>query len=156
MSPNAAVSIRTTKSGIDLNTFEDVKLYKDVPSVAEVASVQDALARLGNDHNKLLTIIRDGLQSEAVAAARGSQEGWKQIDEDGKPTDTQFSGSLANGEDVNPVVLMFAKLNFGYDEAKNADEKRAAKQSAKEMIKGMPKVLEGLKNKAARSANADE
>ena len=153
---NAVTKIRTTKRGLDLTSFEDLTIYKEVPVVAEVANVEDALARLNGDNSKLLSIIRDGLQQEAVSEARKSADGWKLIDEDGKPTETAFAGSLANSEDVNPVVLMFAKLNFGYDDAKNADEKRAAKQAAKDMIKQMPPVLEGLRKKAeASSAKGD-
>jgi hypothetical protein len=147
---------RTTKSGIDLSTFDDVLLFKDVPLVAEVADIPDALARLGNDNKKLLAIIRDGLQAEAIRAAREDSNGWKKTDENGKPTDEVFNGTLASNEVVNPVVLMFAKLNFGYDKATNADEKRVAKDKAREMIKGMPVVLEGLRTKSLEAAGQSE
>ena len=145
----------TTKSGTDLATFEDVRLYKAVPTVPPVQSVADALLRLGNDNARLLSIINEGLQSEAIEKARQSDDGWMLLDENGKETTEAYTGSLANSEDVNPVVLMFAKLMFGYDEAaakKDADGKRAAKDKAREAIKGMPQVLDGLRAKAQKSA----
>lgn len=146
---------RTTKGGVDLDSFEDVLLYKDVPVVAEVKDINDALGRLGNDHKKLLGIIRDGLQQEAINSARDANEGWKVMDsETRKPTEVAFGGTLANAEIVNPTVLMFAKNNFGYDEIdgkdpKSAEKKREAKQAAKDLIKSLPVVLEGLKKRSA-------
>jgi hypothetical protein len=159
VTPNAVTELRTTKSGLDLTSFEDVTLYKKVPIIAEVHSLEDALSRLGHDKAKLLTILRDGLQAEATRSARESSEGWK-IFEDGKETEKTFEGTLANPEDVNPVVLMFAKLNFGFDEIvtdpknpqEGRDKKVAAKQAAKDLIRSMPQVLTALQKKAAGPA----
>lgn len=146
---------RTTKGGTDLNTFEEVLLYKDIPVVPEVKDMNDALARLGNDHKKLLSIIKDGLQQEAINKAREDASGWKVMDaETRKPTEDVFTGTLANAEIVNPTVLLFAKNNFGYDEIDSKDpesatKKRAAKDAAKDLIKSMPVILEGLKKRSA-------
>jgi hypothetical protein len=156
VTPQAVTELRTTKSGLDLTSFEDVTLYKKVPVIAEVHSLEDALHRLGNDKAKLLTILRDGLQAEATRSARESSEGWKVLEE-GKETETPFEGTLANPEDVNPVVLMFAKLNFGFDDIVTTkenpqagrDAKAAAKQAAKDLIRSMPQVLTALQKKAA-------
>ena len=146
----------TTKSGIDLATFEDVLLAKEIPVIPPVTSVQEALARVGNDASKLLSIINDGLQDIEVQKARETNEGWMQTDDNGKPTSTPYTGQLANSADVNPVVLQFAKLMFDYDEAPDADAKRKAKDLAKAEIKKMPNVLAGLQKKAAKSQAAGD
>lgn len=152
-------SVKTTKSGISLETFEPVKLYKKVPIVPAVGSLEEALARVGNDEKKLLAILTEGLQSEAVRSAREDNSNWLLIDDSEKETSEVFAGALANSEDVNPVVLMFAKLNHGFDDIQkgpnSADLKRAAKEAAMADIKDMPKVLEGLRKKAATSKAAD-
>lgn len=111
----------------------------------------EALDRVGNDEAKLLKIIHAGLQEEAEQSARQSAEGW--TDENDQPVTTP----LVNGEDLNPIVLQFAKLNYDYDIHQangNADGKRAAKKAAIEDIKGMPKVLEGLTRKAQQRMTA--
>jgi hypothetical protein len=148
--------IRTTKRGIDLSTFEDVTLYKDVPRPHVVDSIQAALAALGNDHNRLMEIVNSGLASAAVENARTSDAGWLKLDDDGKPTQETFDGQLASNEVVNPTVLLFAKNNFDYDRAETPEAKRAAKQSAKDLIRSMPKVLEGLQKRSAAAAAASE
>lgn len=155
-----ATSKRTTKGGLDLNTFENVKLFKEVPIVPPVTSVEEALARVGNDTSKLMKLLTDGLQSEAVEAARSDNSDWKMIDADDKDTEQVFEGTLANTEDVNPVVLMFAKLNHGFDDIdskapNSADLKRAAKQAAIADIKEMPKVLDGLRRKAGQAPKSE-
>ena len=156
MTPNAIeytmveelAPVVTTKSGIDLDSFQNVSLYKVVPAIPPVTDVKDALARLGNDHAKLLTIIHAGLQAEAVTSARSNSDNWL-VSEDGKKTDKTYSGSLIRSEVLNPAVLLIAKMNFDYDKATDADSKRAAKDSAKKMISEMPQMVAGLKKKSA-------
>lgn len=159
--PAVAETSRTTKKGIDLASFDTVSLYKKVPVVAKPASVEAALHLLNNDHNKLISIIHQGLQSEAIETARADNTGWLVIGEDDKDTELPFEGQLANPEDVNPMVLMFAKQMFDYDEIakddpKSAEKKAEAKRQSREMIKSMPKILEGLQRKAAKSKPAAE
>lgn len=149
---NSASVLRTPKSGINLEDFSEVSLFKLVPQVAAVTSIEDALARLGNDPSKLFSVITDGLNGLAVEEARKSQEGWLTVDENGKDTQEVFKGTLVSPEVLNPVVLMLAKLNHGFDEIekksdKSADLKRAAKEKAMEDIKNSPIVLAGLKKK---------
>ena len=149
--PSNVTTLRTTKSGINLEDFSDVSLYKVVPQVAAVTSIQDALDRLGNDSTKLFEVITDGLNSLAVEKARKDGEGWLQVDENGKDTTETFKGTLVSPEVLNPVVLMMAKLNHGFDEipksADSAELKRKAKEAALEDIKSSPIVLAGLKKK---------
>ena len=158
--PTPVAPKRTTRSGINLANFEDVKMYKEVPTIPKVASVEEVLARLGHNKEKLLAILTEGLQAEAIRAAQADPNGWLLVDgETGKDTTEVFSGTLADSEDVNPVVLMFAKLSFGFDDIQKGDpnsreKKREAKEKAKEMIASMPQVLEGLQKKAASKATS--
>lgn len=141
-----------SKSGIALPAFEDVTLYKDVPAVPAVTSLADAIDRTGNNEQELFSIITAGLQAKAEQAARETSEGWK--DEKGVDASELI---LVNSEDLNPIVLQFAKLNYDYDvhqANKNADGKRQAKLSAIEDIKQMPKVLAGLTRKAEQRMTA--
>lgn len=148
---NQATAIRTTKSGVNLANFEDVTLFKTVPQVAAVTSIEDALTRLGGDVNKLFSVITDGLNSLAVDAARKSSEGWLEVDETGKDTEKVFEGTLVSPEILNPMVLQVAKLNYGFDEIpksdKSADLKREAKAKAMQDIKDSPLILAGMKRK---------
>lgn len=155
---SAPQTVRTTKSGLNLDNFEDVSLYKDVPVVEPVKSVEDALHRLGNDHARLLSILTQGLQSETVEAARTSADGWLTF-EDGKPTDSVFSGTLVPEEAspmVNNLVLSLAKNVFSYNEAKDADERRAAKSAARDFIKSNETMLNGLKANIAASTKTTD
>jgi hypothetical protein len=143
--------IRTTKSGVNLEDFSDVSLFKEVPQVAAVESIQDALARLGNDEKKLFSVITDGLNSLAVEQARKDPSGWLEVDENGKDTAVVFSGTLVSPEVLNPMVLQIAKLNHGFDEIpksdKSPDLKREAKEKAMEDIRNSPLIVAGLKRK---------
>lgn len=150
--PSAQTTKKTERAGIDLETFSDVRMFKHVPTVAEVTSVNDALARLGNDHAKLLSIIRDGLESHEIEKARNEPTGWKLYDAEGKETDQEYNGTLVDSEILNPLVLTIAKNSFGYDEAdsitdveKKRAAKRKAKEEAQEFIGSAPKLLQGLK-----------
>lgn len=164
-SPELAV---TTKSGIDLASFEKVELFKKYQKPAPVTSVADALSRLGNDNKKLLQILDAGLSAEAGKAARNEDTGWLVFDEDGKETTTLYDGTLVSNEILNPVVLMFARLNetevvrndkvvsITWDEAKGPEEKRAVKMAAIKMIQAQPATVAALKKKmlAAQAAEA--
>lgn len=164
MEPTEQKPIRTTKGGIDLATFEDIKLYKDVAPIPPVTSAQDALTRLDNDHAKFLSIIHAGLQAEAVENARSSDAGWLKIDENGKDTDEEFAGTLVSGEILNPVVLTMSRINpttvlrdgveveITWDDCQNAEEKRAVKAGTLDFIRATPKIVDGLKKKMATAA----
>lgn len=166
MTPTATtekVTTRTTKRGLSLETFDDVLLYKEVPIVRAPTSLHEAEQMVGNDMATLLKIVHEGLQARAVEQAREQSEGWLVMPENGTPSsnDSAFTGQLANPEDVNPIVLQFAKLMFGYDDIKStdpdsADKKRKAKDAAREQIKSMPNILQALQKKATQSAPAGE
>lgn len=153
--PTGIVEIPTVqKSGISLDTFETVKLFRDYVKPEPVTSVEDALARLGNDSAKLLSVISDGLKAEAQKNAREAVDGWYEKADDGSKE--PFTSQLADSEDVNPVVLMFAKLSFGYDEATTPEARKQAKIDAFEHIKSDPKIVSSLQKKAAARAAKSE
>jgi hypothetical protein len=52
---------------------------------------------------------------------------------------------------VNLLQLTLAKTVFGYDKDKPVAEKRAAKESAMEMIKSSEQMKQGLVNTASTS-----
>lgn len=144
------MSKQVQKSGMSLDTFDTVSLYKEVPEVAPVTSVDDALSRVGNDGSKLLAILTEGLQSLAINEARESESGWLAKGENGELTGKAFEGTLADPDVVNPVVLQFAKLLHGYDEAtsrKDAEGRKKAKEAAIVSIKSNQMIMEGLKAK---------
>ena len=119
--------------------------------------MEDALHRLSNDHAHLLSILQQGLQTEAINAARNDPSGWLVID-DGKDTDQIFEGTLVPDEGsqiVNNLVLSLAKNVFSYNEAKDADERRAAKADARDFIKANETVLAGLKANIAAATKSE-
>ena len=168
MTPNVELApSRTTKSGISLESFDDVKLFKFVPATPAVTSVQDALSRLGNDHAKLLSIIHSGLQAEAVSSARNDDSNWLMIDENGKDTDQTFSGSLVSSDILNPFVLAMSRVNpatvlrngkeveITWDECQSPEEKRAVKDATLEMIRTTPRIVANLKKKMEAASKSE-
>jgi hypothetical protein len=162
MTPSEVKPKQISKSGIALPDFEDITLYKDVPTVPPVTSLADAIDRTGNDEKALFAIITAGLQAQAEAAARETSEGWK----DEKGTDAS-SLVLVNGEDLNPLVLQLAKVNYDYDvyqaDVMSKDPARVergkagkieAKRQALEDIKEQPRTLAGLTRKAQQRMTA--
>lgn len=155
--PNA---IPLTRTILDLDTFEDVTLYKDVP-FTPVTSTEEALTRLGNDAAKFLAIVNEGLGAETRRnGANDPSIPWLEMDEKG--VKTPFTGTPADSMKVNATVLNIAKSVFGYTSVKDGkteDEKnkirtanQAAKQAAMDLIKSTPVMFEGLKKNAAASA----
>ena len=144
---------KVQKSIFDLDTFESVTLLKEVPALAPVTSVQDALTYLQNDTTKLLAVINDGLKAEQSREARKSDEGW--YVEDDKGNKSEFDGTPANEKKVNGIVLTLAKLN-GFEKGASKDTKRAAKETARETIKNSPPIMEMLRKSAAASDEDEE
>jgi hypothetical protein len=158
-------TVKTTKSGTDLETFSDVNLIKYVPKVAPVTSLHDFMARIGNDEKVGFELMTNALQAKTVEAARTSDDGWLSIDDDGK--ESAYSGTLVDSKVLNPFVLALARINptqvirngkkteITWDEAKDADEKRAIKQNVVEFIRGDDRLVANLKKKM-QAATANE
>ena len=135
------------RGGFDLENMSDVTLFKEV-QFTPVTSTEEALKRLGHDAKKFLEVINDGLESEARRSAVSDPSiPWLQENDEGEKS--EFAGTLADSKAVNGLVLNLAKSVFGYAKDASADVRRAAKDSAFEMIKSTPAIVEGLKKNAA-------
>jgi hypothetical protein len=117
-----------------------------------VNSVAEASDRLQNNTNKLIEVINRGLRVEVMnAAAKDESIPWYVVDEDGKVTDQVFDGIPADEKIVNQLILTLAKSAFDYDKDAPIEERRAAKESAMQMIKDSPQIREGLRRKAEKA-----
>jgi hypothetical protein len=76
-------------------------------------------------------------------------------DEEGN-TEIATDVKQADKKIVNGLILNLAKSVFGYLKATNKDEKRAAKEAAKNMIKSTPAMKDGLMANAAAASGETE
>lgn len=137
-----------TRTLFDLDSMADVTLQKEVPDFEPVTTAQEAMHRLGNDTAKFLQVINDGLMGHLRDSVKDNNDiPWQVADDEGNLA--VFAGTPADSKAVNGLVLNLAKSVFGYTKESTPDEKRAAKDSALEMIKATPKIVEGLKKNAA-------
>lgn len=140
-------SKRIYKDVFDLESFESVRLAKDVVLDPPVTSIEEALGRVGNDAAKLLKILNDGLIQETITAAEETP-GFLVFDEENKTLGGEFTGQSANEDAVKTLVLSIAKGVFGYEKSKPVEAKRAAKESAMNLIKSNEQMRAGLKANA--------
>jgi hypothetical protein len=142
-----------TKTLFDLGSFEEITLVKPVEFMPP-ADVNEALSRLGGDTSKLMSVIADGMLTEYKNTLRRTADGWHTFkeDSDGEPTSEingEFTGQVADMKKVNNLKLSLAKSVFGFEKSMSKEAKRAAKESAAEMIKNTPAIREGLAKTAA-------
>lgn len=140
----------------DLDAFDEVTLGKEV-TYATVETVDEALELMGNQSEKLLQVINDGLKAEARRVAKNDPTGWhRYIDDDtSKGLNGVFAGQPADMSKVNSLVLTLAKTVFGFHKDLSREQKGAAKENAKSMIQNTPAIREGLKKSAALGLGAD-
>jgi hypothetical protein len=121
-----------------------------------VKTLEEAKHRVGGDTAKFLAIINEGLEAEAGRAMiNDSSIPWLQEDEEGN-TSVATDVKPADKKIVNGLILNLAKSVFGYLKATNKDEKRAAKEAAKNMIKSTPAMKDGLMANAAAASGETE
>ena len=145
------MQLRVPSSVFDLDTMDEVSLIK-TKEFTPAVDAREAHQRLGGDAEKFLAVINEGLASFERKALKNSTDiPWEVADEDGNSTGKAFSGTPANSKGVNTLVLTLAKTIFGYAKDAKVEDKRAAKESALEMIRGNEAMKAGLK----RSAVAD-
>ena len=142
-----AETLKVQRTVFDLSTFDDVKLIKTVQAPAKVASVEDALAAVGNSVEDLLAVINKGLVDKARDAAYEDMNGFAVANEDGEPGD-QYQGTFADDKKsklINGAVLNFAKMFAGgsWDSA-SKEQKRAHKDAAVTMIRSNPAMLQSI------------
>lgn len=141
----AAKQIRTQQTVFDLESKDNVTLYK-VGEFTPVTTMQDFVARLGNDSAKILEIINDGLKAFELAQLEKNGEPWMVEGEDGALT--PFAGVTISEEKSKQFaanVLNMAKMLFGYNKDMTKEDKRKAKDQAEAMLLGNPAVIEALK-----------
>lgn len=141
------------KTFFDLATFADVTLKKSF-DFTPVASVDEALSRLGNDAKRLIEIVNEGLINEQRRTEYQNADGWQAVDEDGDIVGP-FTGVPADSKVVNDMVLKMAKYVFGYSKDMTAEQKRAAREQAIEFIKSNETIKAGLQKSAALNGTGD-
>jgi hypothetical protein len=143
MTPTTQATKNVTKSVFDLQKFDDVKLTRTVTMPAKPATVEEALAAVGNDKQALLNVIYDGLCERAVESARTQSDGWLTVDEDGEPSEP-YTGqpvSEEKGKAISLAVLNIAKA-AGYDKSLSKDKKRELKAQAMEFLRSNPLMIQ--------------
>lgn len=138
------------KTIFDLDSFEEVTLVKTPEPMVEVSSIEELQTRLGNDTSKLLKVINDGLEEEYRKQYEADPEKpWHTFDDEGEPNG-EFTGVMAEQKAVNSLVLTLAKTVFGFNKDMTREQKKASKESAKEMIKANDAIKQGLRKSAAK------
>src|ERR1017187_3363204 len=150
-------ALEVRKEVFDLDSKANVIVVKtgDFEPVTTMAQFTE---RLGNDASKILSIINDGLEKYTESQlASDTSVAWQIVDEDesGNEVLAPFTGTLLSAKKsagLNATVNNLAKLMFGYakqmvpgDAEKNRTAKKAAKESALNMILSNPAAIEGLK-----------
>lgn len=142
------MQLTVTSSVFDLDTMDEVSLIK-IKEFNPAQSAKEAMDRLGGDADLFLKVINEGLATQEKTKLKNDTTlAWSTTDDDGKPNGT-FSGTPANAKSVNGLILSLAKNVFGYAKDNPIAEKRAAKESALEMIRGNEQMKNGLKRSAA-------
>lgn len=147
------VEIKVQKSLTDLSTLDDVLLVK-VGQFIPVSDPSEALARLGGDNAALAEVLNDGLKARAMQELRGNASGWHtfKLDSDGEPTNEvngPFEGQVGDSGKINALVSQIAKSVYGYEKGLSKEAKAAAKESARNFIKGNESIRAGLSKTAA-------
>lgn len=145
--PSNVEEIVIQNTVFDLDSMDEV-LLKKVGTFVPPTSIEAALAALGNDSAKLLSVVADGMREHAKSSLKSDTSvAWKVEDEEGNTSD--FNGSIADSAKVNGLILNMAKSVFGYTKDMAREAKRAAKESAMGLIKNTPAIRDGLKAQAA-------
>lgn len=152
--PANANKILVTKPVFDLDAFDEVKIGKEV-EFTPVTDLDQILAKLDNDQERMIRIINAGLRDEIAREARQSDEGWHSFDDEGK-LNGPYEGTIANPKKVNVIVLGLAKSVFGFSKDMTRDQKREAKEQAMQFVKSNETIRNGLKKNAAFTDEDDE
>ena len=155
--PAGSVALEVTKVVFDLDSKGEVTVRK-VGEFTPVENMEQFVQRLNSDAGLILRLANKALENytEDQLSANNSVP-WQQVEEDenGNETLVPFSGTLLSPEKskgLNATVINLAKVIFGYaknmiptDAVANRDAKKAAKQSALNMILSNPAAIEGLR-----------
>lgn len=154
MTPTTQDKLKVQSTIFDLDSFEEVTLIKE-GVFTPITSLQEAQERLGNSTSKLLEVLNRGMRAEAANSLKtDSAIPFLVLNEDG--TTSEFTGTPADAKQVNTVTLTLAKTVFGYKSEGSIESRRAAKEQARQMIKNVDAIREGLKANAATASSDSE
>ena len=147
-----------TRTVFDLSAFEEVKLSKPFVAPAKPGSVAEALVLVGNDSEKLLNLIYDGLLAEARDVQSQDIAGFVVEDEEGN--ETPYTGKYADDKKtkiINGAVLNTAKMFAGgsWDSLK-LDQKKVFKAQVVAMLRATPAALASLTGEKVEVPTAKE
>lgn len=138
----------TQKSVFDLSEFDSILLKKMVDLPAKPKTIQEATAMCGNDTQKLLDVIYEGLVEMRINQARQDNSGWKLTNEDGSISDEDYTGNFADEDSIkliNAAVLNLSKINArGKWDSLDIDEKRKLKENVKEFLRKNPQMITAM------------
>lgn len=137
-----------TRKVFDLNAFDDVQLSKPFVAPARPTSIEQALAVVGNDAEKLISLVYEGMVSEARESQYNDLAGFLVVGEDGKPTETVYEGKPVTEEQgklINAAVLNMAKmLSGGAWDTLGKEKKAALKEQAIGFIRSNPAMISSI------------
>lgn len=152
MNPSIATAsepIKPQATLFDLDTMEEVTLYK-VVEYTDVENTEQALARLGNNSDRLVAVINRGLRAELASDAKKNPSiPWMTENDNGDLV--PFTGTPANSKNVKGLILTLAKQLFGYDKDSAIEKRRSAKDQALNFIKTTDVIRESFKKQAAEA-----
>ena len=155
--PSGNVPLEVTKVVFDLDSKGEVTVRK-VGDFTPVENMEQFVQRLNSDAALILKLANKALENYTEdQLSADTNVPWQQVEEDenGNETLVPFSGTLLSPEKskgLNATVINLAKVIFGYakqmvpgDVNANREAKKAAKQSALNMILSNPAAIEGLR-----------
>jgi len=144
----------------DLDSFDEIVIERPYTPEPAPTSIEDALARLGNSQARLLQIVSDGLKAEqekSLSKLRGSDgtldlSQWTVKDED-TGVRVPYTGVPCDPKKVKLMVATIAKMAHGFSRDLTPEQRKAAKDAAKQDILTSEPMRRGL---ARNSAVTDE
>lgn len=133
----------TTKTVLDLGTFDKVTLIKNVPLPEKPKTLAEATALVGNNMDRLMELIYQGLATESVEKAREDSSNWFVMDGANK-FGAAYTGSFADEaktDNINLMILNLAKAG-GYNQDLPLAERNRLKDQAKAFIKANPAMIQ--------------
>jgi hypothetical protein len=157
ITPSGNVPLEVTKVVFDLDSKGEVTVRK-VGDFTPVENMEQFVQRLNSDAALILKLANKALENYTEdQLSADSNVPWQLVEEDenGNESLSPFSGTLLSPEKskgLNATVINLAKVIFGYakqmvpgDVNANREAKKAAKQSALNMILSNPAAIEGLR-----------
>jgi hypothetical protein len=145
----------TTKTVLDLGSFDKVTLIKNVPLPEKPKTLAEATALVGNNMDRLMELIFQGLSTEAIEKAREDQSNWFVMDGPQK-FGAAYTGSFADEaktDNINLMILNLAKAG-GYNQDLPLAERNRLKDQAKAFIKANPAMIQFISGATAPSTDA--